>query len=358
MKILHIAPIGHHSEGIGEVLQKLSPLQKSLGNDVKVVSIFENKIYENFHIITLNKKKEFLEFISKWLPDIVIFHSHYHFEYVIFSGILKRYQIPYCVQLHGALSKSNYKKNHILKAVAGCLILNRILKGAVSIIYLNKKEYENSIVPTINPNFSIIPNGCDGNKYYNNNHVVNTPVKIVYIGRISIEHKGLDILLDAIDIIQKENCNKFHIFFYGNPSDDGVPELKRRLEKCSIASYEGGVYGKDKEKLLKEADVFILTSRYEGMPMGVLEAWSYGIPCILTEGTNMIDDNMDSKAYWKAELCSNNIASTIISSVNLYINNPSLYRNAALLESKKYDWNHISEQSISLYESMIKDYTF
>ena len=24
-------------------------------------------------------------------------------------------------------------------------------------------------------------------------------------------------------------------------------------------------------------DIFILTSRYEGMPMGVLEVWSYGI---------------------------------------------------------------------------------
>ena len=36
-----------------------------------------------------------------------------------------------------------------------------------------------------------------------------------------------------------------------------------------------------------EFDLFIHTFRFEGHPIAVLEALSYGIPCLLTPGTNM-----------------------------------------------------------------------
>ena len=77
----------------------------------------------------------------------------------------------------------------------------------------------------------------------------------------------------------------------------------------------GGVYGDNKVKVLLDTDIFILTSRYEGMPMGVLEAWSYGIPCILSDGTNMINSDTLENSYWKVSLDPKLLATSIISSI-------------------------------------------
>ena len=52
----------------------------------------------------------------------------------------------------------------------------------------------------------------------------------------------------------------------------------------------GPIAGADKKKVLKDADLFLHTSRSEGHPMGVLEALAYGIPCLLTPGTNMASE--------------------------------------------------------------------
>ncbi|MEN1932826.1 glycosyltransferase [Escherichia coli] len=47
------------------------------------------------------------------------------------------------------------------------------------------------------------------------------------------------------------------------------------------------MFGLKKEEVLESNNIFIMTSRYEGLPVSVLEALAYGNICLLTEGTNM-----------------------------------------------------------------------
>lgn len=58
--------------------------------------------------------------------------------------------------------------------------------------------------------------------------------------------------------------------------------------------------------------------------MGVLEAWSYGIPCILSDGTNMINSDTLENSYWKVSLDPKLLATSIISSIREYRQNPIL----------------------------------
>ena len=353
MNILHIAPIGHHSEGIGTVLQNLYPAQIKLGHDVRIITIYKNKIYQGWPLESITNKKDFELYLSKWSPDIVILHSHFQVEYYQFTKILVLKKIPYCVQLHGALSRSNYSNHHIKKVIAGILLFNSILKKANSIIYLNKAEYNNSIVPRINPNYIIIPNGCDQPFSLLINRPVNNPVDIVFIGRIRIIHKGLDVLVQVIRKLYEDGFKNVHFSFYGNEDDLDVEYLKKELANIPNAEYYGSAYGEKKDRILHRADIFLLTSRYEGMPMGVLEAWSYGVPCILTNGTNMTGDDVNKDAFWAAEFDFDSIYNTIVLAVKQYKDNPTKFRMAAREESHKYDWSVISKNTIDAYKQIL-----
>ena len=246
--------------------------------------------------------------------------------------------------MHGANSAENFKKNKLKKWAANTLFFNKFLREAATIVYLSKKEYENCVSKKLNPHYAIIPNGCDMVDIDVSTKHPDKPLKIIYLGRLIIHHKGLDYLLDALDILKQKKFTDAIFQFYGNENDVDIEIIKERLNSLKgLASYEGPAYGEKKTEVLANADAFILTSRYEGMPMGVLEALNYGLPCILTPGTNMSEDVVEAGAGWEAKLDSQSIADTILQSVKDINQDYAKFSLAAYKMSKRYDWKVIPE---------------
>lgn len=350
MKIIHIGNVGLRANGVGQVIENLSYEQKKAGHHITILTARKKKEpLDSF--IEIHKLSEFKHVIDNIKPDIFIFHSLYIYEYIKFYTYLIQKKIPYLIQLHGALSKENYKKNFIKKWIANVLFFNKFIRRAKSIIYLNKNEYDQSIVKTINPSYLIIPNGCPEVKNEMTIDRCNHKVEILYLGRIDFHHKGLDKLIEAIRILNSENLStKVHFSFYGFGDQIEIERLMTEFSNLDhIANYYGPIYGLSKNKVYQKSNIFILTSRYEGMPMGVLEALANRLPCIITEATNMGKIIKDYNCGWITNFEAKDIANTIKSAFEEYSNNSLQFKKNAELASQQYTWRSIAEESIKKY---------
>ncbi len=100
-----------------------------------------------------------------------------------------------------------------------------------------------------------------------------------------IETKGVYHLLDACKIL-KEKGYKFCCNFVGGESKQITKEIfekeieNRGLEQ--VITYHGPQYGKDKEKHLENADIFVHPTKNDAFPLVLLEAMQHKLPIVTT----------------------------------------------------------------------------
>ncbi len=277
-------------------------------------------------------------------PDVVVFEGFYDIKSVIFSYELRRQRVPYIIIPRCSLTRQAlHNKAWLKKSIANIICFNSFTKHALAIQYLTEAEFSDSGTRW-NKNYFIIPNGIYM-PLLKKETFSEQSIRALFIGRINIYHKGLDRLIDACKLVKEEltsanlkiNCygpqledfDRFQQLIYDNNIDD-------------ILILKGAVLGKEKEQAILNSDVFIMTSRFEGLPMGLLEALSYGLPCLVSRGTNLLPEIYDSDAGWICEGDVNSIASALKSIISdKKITQKS--QNARMLAGK-YDWDTMAKQ--------------
>lgn len=356
MIIVHVASYkDEFFNGIKSVLQELIPEQRKLGHEVYVL----NHSFNEREIIPgeryTSSKQEFMKIIEQIRPDLVIFHSLYGLDDVKYSWYLNKKKILYLVEPHGGTSIENAKKNWLKKKVANFLYANRFIAKAAGLIYLNNKEADECVFKKQRRDFAVVPNGTH---IHQNKKAINSDGKIrfMFLARIDIIQKGLDLLFPAIEEFnrsgQKEKA-EFH-FFGKARNPQYAKEFEQYVNNASDnVFFHGPAIGDAKNEAFQNADIFILPSRYEGMPMAVLEALSYGVPCILSLQTNMADIIESRKCGWITEVSIDGIANCISKAIKDYEQKRDLLVENALKACKGFTWDAIAVKSIEEYSRII-----
>ena len=283
-----------------------------------------------------------------------MFHECYRADYLQIAKNLRKNRIPYVDMPHGELRTEAQKKKHIKKVAANILLFNTFINHAAAIQCLSENEMnathfgENKFIGT---NGISIPERQKA-------EFSKDGVKFIYIGRYEWRVKGLDLLFKAInidaDLLRRNKC---HFDLYG-------PDILGRLDQVRQLVQENGIEdlvslyteisGDDKEEKLLDADIFIQTSRHEGMPMGILEAMSYGIPCLITEGTSLGKQIRDAQAGWCAENNAESIAENLYKAIQ--DKNEWIYLgiNGVKYVQAKYSWKNVSESNIKRFEMICR----
>ena len=157
------------------------------------------------------------------------------------------------------------------------------------------KGAEESVIKKLNfkeNDIKVIPNMIDANeiieKSKQNVNVIKNPkhYNLVTVGRIC-HQKGYDIL---IDLIKQTNNQELDLYIIGDGED--YNKIKKQIENYNL----NNVYllGKTNNPFMymKQMDGFILTSRYEGQGMVILEAKVLGLDIFIPKHLEKYVENI------------------------------------------------------------------
>ncbi|MEI6126847.1 MAG: glycosyltransferase [Pseudomonadota bacterium] len=241
-----------HDKGLEKIGANVFYLNKKLGIDLRCV-------------LKINTV------IKKFKPVVV--HTHlYSTKYVLLPVFINR--VPVRVHTVHTIALKEFTKADIIIQRAAYKLFNVTPVGISTTIRDSIQQlYRLENIP-------LIYNGVNTKKYsIAVKKEADNIVRLINVASFS-RVKNHDMLLDAFKIVA-DTCQNVKLILVG----DG--ELREEIEK-KIGFYN--LFDKvelmgtreDVPDLLAQSDIFVMSSRYEGLPLTVLEAMASGLPIVAT----------------------------------------------------------------------------
>jgi glycosyltransferase involved in cell wall biosynthesis len=215
----------------------------------------------------------------------------------VLARCLRKYNIKYVISPHGGFSENSLKRSRIKKFIFNIFFQKYINKHAEKLIALTPREKLEFERFGIQPSkIEVIPNGLLFDEpIFKLNHIASdAELSVIFIGRLDYWHKGLDLLFSAFALLPERYCGRRVFLDIVGPDWLGGAKIAENIvKKLGIderVRFHGAVFGEEKLTMLKAADVFVLASRNEGMPVSILEAIQQGVPVVISKETNISEE--------------------------------------------------------------------
>jgi glycosyltransferase involved in cell wall biosynthesis len=143
-----------------------------------------------------------------------------------------------------------------------------VLTKTDAALFKDKLGLETSVI--YNPLTLVPGNRCDV-----------TAKKFLAVGRMSPQHKGFDILINAFALFAKDNKEWTLDIVGDGPEHDMLQNLIIRYQLQDRITIHP--FTQDIQSYYSEVSVFVLSSRWEGFPLVIMEALAHGLPIIASD---------------------------------------------------------------------------
>jgi len=296
-----------------------------------------------------------LRFAKQFKPDIV----------QVFFGIpagggayllRKRHNVPYLVFLGGRdVPRRNpdppyYRWLYLLLKP----VIRSIWNNASAVVACSDglRELAQETAPDVK--MSVIPDGLDLSRFKPSPREPDPEsVRILTIGRL-IPRKGFQFLIRALPQIVENAAHDFEIEIVGDgPYQKELLKLAADLDVTEHIRFAGAVPYSELPGKYRDADIFILPSLAEGMPLVVLEAMGTGLPIVASrvQGIEeLVAEDVNGALFDPGD--ADGLARCLVKLINAGKRRVEMGK-ASVERVKPYDWKNIADAYLALYADIL-----
>jgi glycosyltransferase involved in cell wall biosynthesis len=305
--------------------------------------------------------------IRAFQPDLAHIIACWNPFHVRVSDVLRQLRIPYLMEPGGGMAPVGLDHRFAEKPCPFYLRIARrfynrfydlrMLKGAAFIRAVSPFE-KNELQRRFRLPSEILPLG------YNPEWVTavrlrrgagTRPIRFLFLGRVDIFQKGLDLILDAVKLLNAAGlASAFTVTMAGPEVNHSFTRIPKHLQEHGLTnvSLRAGAFGEEKQRLFQEADVFLHPSRFEEIAKMAREASAAGLPVIASEDSNYADWVKDYAMGLPIRL----EAADLAAAMRDFIDHPEkafTMGRAGVEFARTWSWQKVAQGLVGMYQKAV-----
>lgn len=292
--------------------------------------------------------------------DVVHTHGLWTYASLVASRWSRRTLRPRLVSTHGMLNDFALSISSARKRIALPLYERRHLRNADCIHALTHAELDAIRRFGLRNPVCVIPNGIDlpqpsaaSERPPWGEFVGDDDKVLLYLGRLH-PIKGLDVLLRGWHSLRARGHGlDWKLVVAGWEEDDYHVVLKNLVRNFGIGDsvlFCGPQFGSAKAACFEHCDAFVLPSRSEGFPITVLEAWSYGLPVMMTDECN-VPEGFEARAAIRVPSSESGATTGLMTLFDMSVEHRAdMGKRGSQLVHDRFSWPNIANKMLEVYE--------
>lgn len=363
MKILHvISSLDLTSGGPSKSISDLALNQSLRGHNVTIFTqiSFEPFLRESPNPnlkIQFTKKNSLKHDLNNLIKaeNFEILHGHGIWEMPVhyMAQLGRKYGIPYVITPRGTLHPWALSLKKWKKKLAMLFYQKKDLEKAFCLHATSGIEAKYFRDFGIKIPISVISNGIDLKEFpLLKTKKVKEKFILLFLSRVHSQ-KGLSILIDAWQQLDKGLRENWQIEIAGNGEDNYIASLQKGINDKGLATeirIIGPQFGEAKLAAFNRADLFVLPTYSENFGIVIAEALACGVPVITTKGTPWEELNTCNAGWW-IDIGAKPLAETLTKALQLKkIDLQTLGVNGRNLIEEKYSIQSVASCTLELYQ--------
>jgi glycosyltransferase involved in cell wall biosynthesis len=282
--------------------------------------------------------------------DVVTLHENFKTRHLFAAKICKWRQIPYISMPHGSFAPrilDELRQPVPPRTLAERWLLNRA--AAVHVFFDSEKDEVADFQSAVK-RYLVAPTGVDmpdrtwtGSGDY-----------LAWIGRYAPDHKGLDVLLNALATIDEQD--RPHLHMRGPDYRGGRHVVELLIQQLRLADWVtvgDPIYGEEKVDFLCRCRAYIHPSRWESHSIALCENLALGVPTIVSNTIHIAPILKTHDAALVVDLTPNQLAAAIqnVGSASPLLSSYS--RNARRFVAENLAWPSVMDSYLSQVEAAL-----
>lgn len=297
-------------------------------------------------------------------PDLVHAHGLWMYPSLASLSWSRRTRRPVVISPHGMLDPWAVGRSAWKKRLAGLLYEDAHLRRSACLHALCAAEAEALRGFGLDNPIAVIPNGVELPRAVRNDAAEPAVARpegrrtLLFLGRIHPK-KGLVQLLHAWAALSADLRHQpWRLVIAGWDQVGHLARLRRLADELGIrgtVQFAAAQFGDAKRATFAAADAFILPSLSEGLPMAVLEAWSYGLPVIMTPACNL-PEGFEHRAALRTEADPEHLVEVLRHVLRMPTEDlRAIGRRGRALVEERFTWPRIGREMARVYAWALGD---